>query len=381
MDNILNQIHKNSNAVLKNSALKLLEDNALPTTKNEYYKYTNISELYNENLDIFKTPNITVLANNVLLKELNEEDLKNYKNDFKPSESDFSYDSVLAMTHGLTQKVFELTINASSDKPIIINYDEEQPAIATTLIIKVNPNVKAELIERNLHKNHGVKNHAVKIKVRSGATLEHIILQNNDLNYNQYSNYDIEIKKDAHYKNINFVFGGHINRTNVHAKLMESGAEAEIHGLHFGRFDQHIDTMSFIEHIAPHTYSKQLYKSVLDDESRSAFMGRVKVHRKAQLIDSQQLNKNLLISKKARAHSLPQLEIFADDVKCAHGSTTGEMSDQELFYFLSRGINEKKARKMLALGFVKDLILKVSNAEIKEELEHIFLSSFESRLS
>lgn len=381
MDNILNQIHKNSNVVLKNSALKLLEDNALPTTKNEYYKYTNISELYNENLDIFKTPNITVLANNVLLKELNEEDLKNYKNDFKPSESDFSYDSVLAMTHGLTQKVFELTINASSDKPIIINYDEEQPAIATTLIIKVNPNVKAELIERNLHKNHGVKNHAVKIKVRSGATLEHIILQNNDLNYNQYSNYDIEIKKDAHYKNINFVFGGHINRTNVHAKLMESGAEAEIHGLHFGRFDQHIDTMSFIEHIAPHTYSKQLYKSVLDDESRSAFMGRVKVHRKAQLIDSQQLNKNLLISKKARAHSLPQLEIFADDVKCAHGSTTGEMSDQELFYFLSRGINEKKARKMLALGFVKDLILKVSNAEIKEELEHIFLSSFESRLS
>lgn len=381
MDNILNQIHKNKNELLKNSALNILDSNGLPTTKNEYYKYTNIKKLYDENLEVFKTPNITVLGNNFGFKELSTEDLKAYKNDFIHQDTDFSYDSLLAVTHGLTEKVFELTINASSDKPIVINYDNNSTAIATTLIINVNKGIEAKLIERNLHQGNGLKNHAVKIKLKANARLEHIILQNNDLSFNQYSNYDISLKKDSHYKNLNFVFGGALNRTNIHAKLQDPGAEAEIHGLHFGRFNQHIDTLSFIEHIAPHTFSKQLYKSVLDDESRSAFMGRVKVHPKAQLINSEQLNKNLIISNKAHAHSLPQLEIFADDVKCSHGSTTGEMSEDELFYFLSRGIDEKKARKMLALGFVKDLILKVSDVDTKAELESLFLNSFESRLT
>lgn len=374
------EINKNENSFLKNMGSYYNEE-GLPDKKNEFYKYTAIKDWYQDITEHFSTPNLTITGTNFKINELNAEDLKKYRTSFIKEEDDITYDSVLALTSGLTKKVYEINITSSSNHPIVIDHSNGYKYSSNIIIINVTKDVKASLIEKFSSDHEGIRNNATKIFLAHGSTLEHMIYQNNNGSFNQYSHTQAVIKKDATYKNCFYSFGGNQTRNTIHIKLSASGAHGEAHGLHIGKDSQHIDTLSFIEHLAPHTTSQQLYKSVLDDTARSVFMGRVKVHPKAQLISSEQLNKNLLLSNLARANSLPQLEIFADDVKCSHGSTTGQLSEDELFYFTARGIEEKKARKMLALGFVKDVILKSSNDSFKTELEQKFLANFETRIS
>lgn len=177
-----------------------------------------------------------------------------------------------------------------------------------------------------------------------------------------------KIKADSHYSNVNIHTGSRLTRHNVHSEINEEGATSDIHGLYILNDDTHVDTNSFIHHNAPHTFSNQLYKTVLDDSSRGVFTGLIRVEKDSQKVDSKQLNKNLLLTKKAHANSRPQLEIYADDVKCAHGSTTGQIRDDELFYFQSRGINAVKARKILAKAFINEVIFKIENLNIRKQI-------------
>lgn len=176
------------------------------------------------------------------------------------------------------------------------------------------------------------------------------------------------VEKDASFESCALHLGSLFSRYNVDIALMGEGAYGSANGVYPLTDKQHCDTYSHIHHFAPHTLSGQLYKGILNDESHGIFTGRIHVHKDAQQINSEQLNKTLLLSPKAHSHSRPQLEIFADDVKCSHGSTTGQLNPDEIFYLQSRGIDPRKGAKILAHGFAYDVTHKLKSPWLKTKL-------------
>lgn len=218
------------------------------------------------------------------------------------------------------------------------------------------------------------------IQVEAGAKVEHIQLvhENNTANY--LNTTEARIQKDGTYRNITLHLGAAMSRKNLAIELLESGAHAESFALYGLKGKQHSDISTQILHKAADTTSAQIAKGILADESRGVFTGKIHIFQEAQRVNSSQLNKNLLLSTKAQAHSQPQLEIFADDVKCSHGSTTGQLQDDELFYFQSRGIPADKARALLAHAFGNEILMKIENKQMREEINDRVLREFESHL-
>jgi Fe-S cluster assembly protein SufD len=144
--------------------------------------------------------------------------------------------------------------------------------------------------------------------------------------------------------------------------------------------NQHTDTHSNIEHRVPRCISHQTYKGVLNGKSRAVFNGKVFVHEGAHGTDGYQQNKNLLLSNDARIDTKPQLEIFNDDVKCAHGATVGQLEDEELFYLLSRGLSEPLARNLLTYGFAEEIINKIEIESIKKQLDEAVLNRLDAKI-
>lgn len=174
--------------------------------------------------------------------------------------------------------------------------------------------------------------------------------------------------------------GAKISRHDIAVRMPEEGAECWVDGLYLVGDGQHADTHSLIDHVSPHCTSHQLYKGILDGKSRAVFNGKVFVHRDARGSDAQQTNKNLLLSREARVDTKPQLEIFNDDVKCAHGATVGQLEDEELFYLLSRGLPENVARNLLTYGFAEEVIEKIKIDSIKTQLDEALLNRLHARL-
>ena len=179
--------------------------------------------------------------------------------------------------------------------------------------------------------------------------------------------------KDARFTHHNFAFGGLLARCDIHADL-DQAAECELNGLYLGVKRQHIDSHTRINHLKPHGISRELYKGVLDDRARGVFQGRVIVAEDAQKTDSQMNNRNLLLSDDAEADTKPQLEIYADDVKCGHGVTVGQLDEKSIFYLQSRCINEETARNMLTFAFANEMVDKIKIKSLHDQvLEQVLI--------
>lgn len=158
-------------------------------------------------------------------------------------------------------------------------------------------------------------------------------------------------------------------RNNVHPVLAGEGAECLINGLFIGNGRQHLDNYMLVEHASPHCGSRQFYNGILDDHAHGVFHGRIIVHKEAQKTDAKQTNRNLLLSDDARIDTKPQLEIYADDVKCTHGATIGQIEENALFYLRSRGIDEASARKLLLLAFASECLDRMRPNPAREHVE------------
>jgi Fe-S cluster assembly protein SufD len=163
-------------------------------------------------------------------------------------------------------------------------------------------------------------------------------------------------------------------------KFTAEGGECFVDGLYMLNGSQHADTHSVIDHAVPNCVSHQTYKGVLSDRSHAVFNGKVFVREGAHGTDAQQSNKNLLLSNDARVDTKPQLEIFNDDVKCAHGATVGQIEEEELFYLLTRGLDPELARNLLTYGFAEEVINKIGVASIKAELDEAVLHRLNANL-
>jgi Fe-S cluster assembly protein SufD len=167
------------------------------------------------------------------------------------------------------------------------------------------------------------------------------------------------------------LLGGALTRRNIHPVLAGEGAECLINGLFMSNGRQHMDNYMKVEHASPHCESRQVYKGILDGESRGVFHGRIVVHKDAQKTDAKQTNMNLLLSENAQIDTKPQLEIYADDVKCTHGATIGQIDDEAIFYLRSRGLPEASARALLLYAFAGDMLQRMKAEPVRRHLEQL----------
>lgn len=205
--------------------------------------------------------------------------------------------------------------------------------------------------------------------IGDGATLTHIKLQRESERAFHVGTFDARQARDSHLVQFSFATGAALSRTNVYTELRGEGCGATLNGLYLGDAEQTIDHQTRIEHVEPNCYSRELYKGILDGSSHGVFNGKVFVHPAAQKTDGKQTNNTLLLSERAQIDTKPQLEIFADDVKCTHGATVGRLDETSLFYMKSRGIDARTARELLTYAFAADVLETIELAEVREGLE------------
>jgi Fe-S cluster assembly protein SufD len=207
-----------------------------------------------------------------------------------------------------------------------------------------------------------------EVLLTPNAHLEHYKLVQEHAAGNHLGTTDVRLDRDAHYNSFQFTLAGNIVRNQLCTALDGEGAGVNLTGLYLNDEGRLIDNCLDLTHIKPHCNSRILYKGILDDKSKAVFTGKVYVHKEAQQTDSDQLSNNLLLSDNATIDTKPQLEIYADDVKCTHGATVGAPPEQVIFYFLSRGIDEATARGMLTYGFAGEIVSEVEIPELENYL-------------
>jgi Fe-S cluster assembly protein SufD len=223
-------------------------------------------------------------------------------------------------------------------------------------------------------------NAVVEINLAEGARLNHYKVQRESMEAFHVATTHAELGRSSSFNSTTITLGARLSRHDINVKLDHEGAECWVDGLYVVGEGQHADTHSLIDHRQPHCTSHQLYKGILDGKSRAVFNGKVFVREGAQQTDARQTNRNLLLSNEARVDTKPQLEIFADDVKCAHGATVGQLEEEELFYLASRGLSSDLARNLLTYGFAEEVIDKIKVESIKAELDEAVLNRLHSNL-
>lgn len=202
-------------------------------------------------------------------------------------------------------------------------------------------------------------NSVTEVSLGDGAILDHYKLERESTAAFHVATMEVRQERDSRLTTHSITFGGALVRNDLNVKLDADGADCTLNGLFVGSGTQHMDNHTLIDHAQPHGTSRELYKGIMDGKSRGIFHGKIVVRPDAQKTDAMQTNKNLLLSKEALVNSEPALEIFADDVKCRHGSTIGQLDSGALFYLRSRGIGESEARDLLVYAFASDVASRI----------------------
>ena len=258
----------------------------------------------------------------------------------------------------------------------------DAPASFPRVLIVAEANSAATIIESYASPRGGdyFTNTVIDLALDAGARLEHIKVQRESNSAFHVAATNVDLGPGAHYDSTTINLGAALSRHDIDVRMDHEGAECLVDGLYMVDGNQHTDTHSMIDHRQPHCSSQQLYKGILDGRSRAVFNGKVFVRHGAQQTVAHQTNKNLLLSNEARVDTKPQLEIFADDVKCAHGAAVGQLEADELFYLESRGIKPELARNLLTYGFAEEVIEKIKIESIRRELDETVLHRLHAQI-
>ncbi len=259
----------------------------------------------------------------------------------------------------IEQPVHLLYVSAAGDAPIMTH--------PRTLAV-AEPNSQAAIVEDYISVGPGVafSNSVTELVAGDGANIAHYLLERENLDAFNVSTLRIEQGRAANVSSHSVLLGGGLVRNNVHPVLAGEGADCLINGLFIGAGRQHLDNYMLVEHASPNCASRQFYNGILDDQAHGVFHGRIFVHKDAQKTDAKQTNRNLLLSDDARIDTKPQLEIRADDVKCTHGATIGQIEESQLFYLRSRGFDEAAARSLLLAAFAGECLGRMNEASVRE---------------
>lgn len=412
--NTIPQLHE-----AKSTALDSFSKNGFPSIKNEEYKYTHLLTITGED---FSIANVTHNDNSHWVLEANEaltahlssihEDLKGeskgayrivlYNGGYikelsiLPQSEHFSLstishghmqalgtlssaskDTFAQLNNALASDVLHLHVSKGHevDKPFhIIHLSSPQVStwINDRILITLEASSKLEIIETYAHNSaHTLFNNIVtETFIDANAQLDHYDIHKNSVHTRTIKNNFTEIQKDGRYNHYNINLPGiKLCRNNSEIFVKGSNVNSELFGLTIANDTQLIDNHTAIHHAVPHTESHQLYKGIVLDNAQLVFNGKIFVYEDAQKTNAFQQSNNLLLSPNATVNAKPQLEIFADDVKCSHGSTIGQLDQNAIFYLKSRGIGEESAKKMMIGAFAYDVTDKISNTTVKHYIE------------
>jgi Fe-S cluster assembly protein SufD len=208
----------------------------------------------------------------------------------------------------------------------------------------------------------------VELILNQGANLTYITMQEFDATPRQLGIHRAVLERESELHWLTVTLGGVWNKLNIDSELRGPGASAELLGLYFTDGTEFLDYHTLQDHISPSATSDLLFKGALTGESRVVFSGLIRVHERAQKTDAYQKNNNLILSPQARADSIPNLEIGANDVRCSHGATAGKVAEDQLFYLMSRGLSKREAERMIVTGFLTPLIERVPLEDLRERL-------------
>lgn len=291
--------------------------------------------------------------------------------DLKPRDAHAFFDLNTSMVReGVT---IQIEKNAVVNEPIYLVYVSEsaEQAYYYRNLIMLGQHAQAHIVEVYMGSkaDSSLTIPVTQIHLSAGAHLEHVKYQNQGSQSSHAGVVLADLSEQSKLKNYSFSFGGGLTRNDIQIGLNQPHSECVIDGLYVVSGKQTVDHHTIVNHAKPHCISSQIYKGVLLDQSHGIFEGKIVVSKDAQKTDAKQLNQNLLLSSDAQIHTAPQLEILADDVKCSHGATIGNLDEEQLFYMRSRGIDAMTARKILVQAYAHDIFSKIQIPSVVEELQ------------
>lgn len=400
INSFLENLAPSTIALNSESASKLAASIELPTTRNEKWKYTRLGRIKRgsyvspasnevENLDSYKFVDCptAVFINGVYqssLSTISEADVEitPYSENNKLVDEDidendpFQAINVAYLTGGLDITVKKSTVMSA---PIHILNITTQDNINANLRITINSeeNSQGTFILSNFGSSSGAfTNLYLKANLAQNAHLNIDKLQYDSEENYTISNELIHQHRDSVFTINTFTLNGALVRNNLNISVDGENCETNLYGAYILKGSQHVDNHTVVDQMKPNCESNELYKGVMDDKSTGVFNGKVFVRKDAQKVNAFQSNGNVLLSDDATVNSKPELEIYADDVKCSHGSTTGQLDEEAVFYLRSRGISENSARQLLVTAFIEDTFEHVKNEEIVEFIHGLIKDRF-----
>jgi len=398
---------------LRSEAIKNFEEKGFPTKKDEAWKYTSLHTVLKENYSIVSNKENSIKINDVKKYFLHEVDT--YKivfvdgiyNSFL-SETIHDKVDVCTLSSAISKDKYKSVIEAyfnkgakdnsltslntafaregayihipkhtEADKPIeIINFatgNETAIMLQPRNLIIVEENAHVQIIERHqsLTDNPVLTNTVVEIFAEKRSYVDYYKIQNDRITASLIDHTYVTQERDSIARVHTFSFGGNITRNNLNFYQKGEHCDSVLNGITILEGKQHVDHNTLVHHIAPNCESHQDYKGIYDENATGVFNGKVYVEKQAQKLDAFQQNNNILISDKATINSKPQLEIFADDVKCSHGCTIGQLNEEALFYLRSRGIGKKEAQALLMYAFANNVLEGVKIPELKNRINKL----------
>jgi len=398
---------------IRSEAIKQFESIGFPSKKLENWKYTSLKNLLNTDYSVLPEINNVLEFKNI--KKYLIDDIDSYKIIFVDgkycshlSETTHEGMDICILSAALTQSKYELIIenyfnkialkdgitslntafsnegvfihipkNKFVEKPIqIIHFstgNESSLMFQPRNMIVVDENSQIQIIERHqsLSENKVFTNSVTEIYADKKSIIDYYKIQNDNLQASLIDNTYVNQQRNSSFSMHTFSFGNELVRNNLNISQNDEFIETTIKGVTIIGNKQHIDHNTLIQHNKPNCNSHQDYKGIYDNKSTGVFNGKIIVEKQAQKTNAFQSNNNILLSDKATINAKPQLEIYADDVKCSHGCTVGQLDKNALFYLKSRGIPEKEATALLMYGFANNILRSVKIPEIKTRINHI----------
>ena len=357
----------------------------IPTSKQEFWKFTNpsivkdseftlgLSKDYDdENYDIIvingklakKNDNIKInnIQESLAEKKISNEIFGKTNNPFINLNNAFSNEGCVVS--------FKSNIERDVSILNVIDNTTSNQITHPRIIVNVGKNSNISIFEeiRFLGDKENLVNSVTNFILDEGSKVEHVLVDDYSENTYQISNVLVKQKRDSNFSSYNYSNGKKLVRKDFIIELKERGAHCDLRGVYLADQKNHIDHHTIIEHEDEHCTSNELYKGILSGKSTAVFNGRIHVHKAAQKTDAIQSNQNLLLSDDAVIHTKPELEIYADDVKCTHGATIGRLDEKGIFYLRARGIKREEAQKMMMRAYIGEVLGGMKNSKAKEAL-------------
>ena len=421
LKNVLNTVTKSDSKVLESkraSAVSEFERIGFPTKKNEEWRFTNVTPIVNTDFTVKKTgaknnlieklaeykfdANIVVIyngnyspelskiteeSNKVFIGSFAEAYSKGFDKAFEEHFGKYASDKVDGFTALNTSMINSglfvyVSKGASLKKSVmVINFIEDSDTEIfanhrNLIVVEEGGNAEVSEVYYANGKKASFSNVVTEVFIGENAELHHNKVQNEGDNAYHVGTTQVEQKNHSRLYSSTISWGGSLLRNNLNSVINGEGIDCYFRGFYMTKGEQIIDNHTLADHAMPNSHSNEYYKGILDDKGTGIFNGKIMVRQDAQKTNAYQTNKNVLLTNEATINSKPQLEIFADDVKCSHGATTGQINPDEIFYLRARGISETEAKKLLLSAYAHEIIDEVKN----EELRNLLVKTLDKKL-